>query len=391
MEYITTYTGEDFAPLAPNTNQIKIEDIAHALSLTCRANGHFVYFYSVAQHCINCANEAKARGLSTKIQLACLLHDGSEAYISDITRPVKKHLPDYLQIENNLQNLIYSHFLGSELSDEENALVKRIDDDILIWEFEKLMEKQVFNNLPKISSIPDFAFRDYAAVENRYIRLANSLTHGDNLVIAFGIDICRAGWCVVKADNLGNSTVCLINHIEILLEMCADIAVIDIPIGLTDSGEDRAFDREARKILEKRRNSVFAVPCRSAVYEETYERACEINKRLTNKGISSHSWGIVPKIREIDEFLCNNPDKKDFLVENHPEVCFTLLRGTPCQYSKKNQQGENERIGVLRKYLDINDLITNHQHSINELARDDIIDAAVLAVTGLRTFKKNPL
>ena len=123
MDYITTYNGEDFDPVNPDTNKIKIEDIAHALSLICRANGHSKHFYSVAQHCINCANEAKARGLSARIQLACLFHDGSEAYISDITRPVKQHLPEYLEIEKNLQSKIYEKFLGAEMSAEEQAHV----------------------------------------------------------------------------------------------------------------------------------------------------------------------------------------------------------------------------------------------------------------------------
>ena len=69
-----------FDPLHPNTDLIDIEDIAHALSMLCRANGHFKSFYSVGQHCINCAKEAKARGYSSFVQLACLLHDASEAY-----------------------------------------------------------------------------------------------------------------------------------------------------------------------------------------------------------------------------------------------------------------------------------------------------------------------
>ena len=45
MEQITTYTGEDFTTLTPDTNQIHIEVIAHALSLMCRVNGHFVRFF----------------------------------------------------------------------------------------------------------------------------------------------------------------------------------------------------------------------------------------------------------------------------------------------------------------------------------------------------------
>lgn len=88
MSRITTYLKKYFDPLNANINDIEIEDIAHALSLLCRANGHFEHFYSVAQHLLNCAKEAKARGYSKRVQLGCLLHDASEAYLSDVTRPV---------------------------------------------------------------------------------------------------------------------------------------------------------------------------------------------------------------------------------------------------------------------------------------------------------------
>ena len=71
-KYIMTYSKIHFTPIEPEVDDIKIEDIAHALSLMCRANGHFKSFFSVAQHSINCALEAKQRGCSQRIQLACL-------------------------------------------------------------------------------------------------------------------------------------------------------------------------------------------------------------------------------------------------------------------------------------------------------------------------------
>jgi len=67
-----------------------------------RSNGHFKKIYSVAQCSINCAKEARASGLSCRMQLAYLLHDASEAYISDITRPVKCYLDEYRKIEEHL-------------------------------------------------------------------------------------------------------------------------------------------------------------------------------------------------------------------------------------------------------------------------------------------------
>ena len=96
MSHITTYTGKLFDPLIATADEIDIADIAHALHLLCRANGHFPHFYSVAQHSINCAREALARGFSERVQLGCLLHDASEAYMSDVPRPFKQFLLDYL-------------------------------------------------------------------------------------------------------------------------------------------------------------------------------------------------------------------------------------------------------------------------------------------------------
>lgn len=112
-DHITTYSGVKFSPLNPKEEDIRIDDIAHALSLMTRANGHFPEFYSVAQHCIACCKEAIARGYSNRVALALLLHDASEAYLADITRHVKQYLEAYLQAEAKLQNTVYSMFLGN--------------------------------------------------------------------------------------------------------------------------------------------------------------------------------------------------------------------------------------------------------------------------------------
>ena len=79
MGTITTYMGHRFDPVNPQMETLDIRDIAHALSLTCRGNGHVKQFFSVGQHCIMCAREAEARGYSKRVILACLLHDASEA------------------------------------------------------------------------------------------------------------------------------------------------------------------------------------------------------------------------------------------------------------------------------------------------------------------------
>ena len=106
-DWITTYGGIHFFPLDPEADKIEITDVAHALSLICRGNGHVKTFFSVGQHCIHCALEAEARGYGSRIALACLLHDASEAYMSDVPRPFKQHLSDYISHEKTLLDIVY--------------------------------------------------------------------------------------------------------------------------------------------------------------------------------------------------------------------------------------------------------------------------------------------
>lgn len=167
-DYITTYTKIHFTPLAPCLEELSIRDVAHALSLMTRANGHFPEFYSVGQHCLHCAQEAEAEGLSPRLVLACLLHDASEAYLADITRPVKKNLPAYREIEAGLLSAIYTHYLGADLTGEEAETVKRIDDTLLYYEFYHYMGEKLQDGAPKIATSPVFETRPFGEVEEEY-------------------------------------------------------------------------------------------------------------------------------------------------------------------------------------------------------------------------------
>ena len=177
MSYITTVTGIHFYPLDPNPDDIDINDIAHALSLICRANGHFMHFYSVAQHCIACAEEAIERGYSPEVILGCLLHDASEAYLCDVTRPVKKHIPQYLQAEEKLQEVVWKRFIGRELTKDEKKLIFEIDDDILSQEFHLLMPEDLNEDYRKLKSACACDYQDPQEVKGRFIQTARILQH----------------------------------------------------------------------------------------------------------------------------------------------------------------------------------------------------------------------
>jgi hypothetical protein len=176
MSEIMTYTKKMFDPLRPKTELVDIQDIAHALSMLCRANGHFRSFYSVGQHSINCAREAEARGYSPRLQLACLLHDASEAYLSDVTRPVKAELPKYKEIEEPLQELLWNLYLGAPLTEEEKAQVFEIDDAILLHEFLHLMGAKIAEEIPPISSKPEFSFTGFDCCSREFLELFDKLT-----------------------------------------------------------------------------------------------------------------------------------------------------------------------------------------------------------------------
>jgi hypothetical protein len=172
---ITTYTKRKFNTIEPDEKQIVIEDIAHALSLMTRANGHFPEFFSVGQHSIQCCREALARNYVPEVALACLLHDGSEAYLADITRPVKQNMTMYLQIEEQLQNKIYHKFLGFVPKKEEAVLIENIDDACLYLEFLHFMSERIAPEEPVLMSNPDFRVRPMKEVEQEFLDLFEKL------------------------------------------------------------------------------------------------------------------------------------------------------------------------------------------------------------------------
>ena len=168
-DYISTYSKLKFRPLEPVADDIRIEDIAHSLSMLCRANGHYDSFYSVGAHCLNCYEEACARRETPRVKLACLLHDATECYISDVTRPVKKYLPDYQRIEDNLAGVIYERFLGSPLTEYEEKMVNIIDDAMLYYEFYEFAAIKLFDEPPYVAATPDFYKGTMKQVEQAYL------------------------------------------------------------------------------------------------------------------------------------------------------------------------------------------------------------------------------
>jgi hypothetical protein len=130
--WIQTYSGIAFYPMDPREEEILIEDIAHSLSLLCRFAGHSERFYSIAEHCVHIAD-----WIDDEHKLTALLHDASEAYLVDIPKPVKMHLPDYVKIEKHLEEVISNKF-GMQFP--FHPMVKEGDNRILITERDTLLK-----------------------------------------------------------------------------------------------------------------------------------------------------------------------------------------------------------------------------------------------------------
>lgn len=132
--WMQTYTGIQFWPLDPRPDEIDIIDIAHALSMCCRYGGHCDQFYSVAEHSYHMSYI-----VPEEYALYGLLHDATEAYLVDIPRPIKSHLSQYKNIENNLWKIIAEKY---NLSIEVPDIVKDLDSRILLAEKEQNMKEE---------------------------------------------------------------------------------------------------------------------------------------------------------------------------------------------------------------------------------------------------------
>jgi 5'-deoxynucleotidase YfbR-like HD superfamily hydrolase len=134
---IRLHSGRDFNFMEPRADDIDIKDIAHALSQVCRFAAQTSEFYSVAQHS-HVVSVLISGG--SGMRKWGLLHDASEAYIHDISRPLKRWLPDYQAIEERLMRAVADRF---DLSWPMPTEVKTADNMALAVEAQRFMRGRI--------------------------------------------------------------------------------------------------------------------------------------------------------------------------------------------------------------------------------------------------------
>jgi predicted RNase H-like nuclease len=202
-----------------------------------------------------------------------------------------------------------------------------------------------------------------------------------------GVDGCRRGWVAAITDGRSSWEIDVFESIRSLWAQHknASLILVDIPIGLPFLNR-RQCDVEARRLLgPKRSSSIFSAPSRAAAYAANFGAAISANRQILGGALSLQTWGICKKICDVDGLLTNNRRARKIIRESHPEICFwALAGGRSMAHPKKTNEGIAERLDLVQG-------INRQCHKVYEealakykrkdVARDDILDAIVLALT----------
>jgi predicted RNase H-like nuclease len=153
--------------------------------------------------------------------------------------------------------------------------------------------------------------------------------------------------------------------------------MIDAPIGLPERGARDCDKAARRKLGPGRGSSVFPAPIRPILAATTYIEACAIGENVEGKKISRQTWGILPKIREVDDFLRADSSRRCWIKEVHPEVSFALWNsGMSISDNKKTRNGKEQRARLIEDHFGIG-VIEQVRTKISggRFTRDDLHDA----------------
>lgn len=138
LTWIQTHSGKRVDMNDLRAEAFDITDIAHSLAHQARYNGHGKIFYSVAEHCVLMADWILSETADREAAYAALMHDASEAYISDIPKPFKRFLTNYHELEDRFMTKISAKF---GCAYPLPRIVKEADSRIVLDERVELFER----------------------------------------------------------------------------------------------------------------------------------------------------------------------------------------------------------------------------------------------------------
>lgn len=144
MSWISTWTGRQVYPLDPKPDQICLVDIAHGLSNKCRYNGQS-RFYTVAEHCVHLADWCLKHG-DRRLALYALLHDAAEAYLPDVTAPIKPLFKKFEGCEDKMLAVIFEALGVPAIGKFNASVIKSADKRICLNERDAVLP----NHRPEI-------------------------------------------------------------------------------------------------------------------------------------------------------------------------------------------------------------------------------------------------
>lgn len=173
------------------------------------------------------------------------------------------------------------------------------------------------------------------------------------MAMIYGLDGVRSGWAAIAMDEPTREVSWRrVARLAELLDESPPPALIAVnaPIGLPDDGV-RGCDAEARRLLGKRRHSVFNPPVR-AVLSNAVDGNGGAPPESDGRPRGYRTRALWPRIAEVDEVLRQNPVLQDVIREVHPEFSFYHMNGAvPMAHPRNSVEGREERAALLRQHF----------------------------------------
>lgn len=209
-------------------------------------------------------------------------------------------------------------------------------------------------------------------------------------LLAIGADGARGGWLTALAygtslEDIQRVELTLAPDFEALVALrTAPVPMaVDIPMGLLDAVALRPCDAKARELLRDRASTVFEPASRPLLAAVSHVEVRSMTAKARNtdasaRGLSVQAYGIVPKMKEADEFLQAHPEAQEWLWEVHPELSFWDLADTKVLPSKTSVAGAAERlVHLCNRFPGVMEALVAFEPGNRQAQLPDALDALV--------------